>query len=127
MLLDHFLQIQAKKSGQPPKRFSRRVTKVLTDYDWPGNVRELQNMVQRLFTTTKGAVVRIKDILPFDIGQRDIKGVSLKEAVNLFEQQYIAEVLDQEGGNRTKAAERLGVHRNTIRAKINEREPNLKS
>ena len=127
LLLDHFLEIQAKKSGQPSKRFSERVTKVLTDYDWPGNVRELQNMAQRLFTTTKGAVVRIKDILPFDIGQRDIKDVSLKEAVNLFEQQYIADVLDQVGGNRTKAAERLGVHRNTISAKINEREPGLKS
>jgi len=120
LLLDHFLEIQAKKTGQPSKGFSERATKVLIDYDWPGNVRELQNMVQRLFTTTTGAVIRRKDISPFDIGQRDIKDVSLKEAVNLFEQQYIAEVLDQQGGNRNKAAERLGIHRNTLRAKINE-------
>jgi DNA-binding NtrC family response regulator len=127
LLLNHFLEILAKKSGQPSKRFSDRATKVLIDYDWPGNVRELQNIVQRLFTTTKGAVIRIKDISPFDIDQRDIKDVSLKEAVNLFEQQYIAEALDQEGGNRNKAAERLGIHRNTLRAKIDERESNLKS
>ncbi len=127
LLLDHFLEIQAKKSGQPSKRFSERATKVLIDYDWPGNVRELQNMVQRLFTTTKGAVIRIKDVSPFNIDQKDIKDVSLKEAVNLFEQQYIAEALDQEGGNRNKAAERLGIHRNTLRAKINERESSLKS
>ncbi len=127
LLLDHFLKIQAKKSGQPPKGFSERTTKVLIDYDWPGNVRELQNMVQRLFTTTKGAVIRIKDISPFDIDQRDIKDVSLKEAVNLFEQQYIAGVLDQEGGNRSKAAKRLDIHRNTLRAKIKEREASLKS
>ena len=127
LLLDHFLKIQAKKSGQPPKGFSERTTKVFIDYDWPGNVRELQNMVQRLFTTTKGAVIRIKDISPFDIDQRDIKDVSLKEAVNLFEQQYIAGVLDQEGGNRSKAAKRLDIHRNTLRAKIKEREASLKS
>ena len=127
LLLDHFLKIQANKSGQPPKRFSARVTKALTDYDWPGNVRELQNLVQRVFTTTRSAVIRIKDISPFETAQRDITDVPLKDAVALFEQQYIAEVLEQEGGNRNKAAKRLGIHRNTLRTKINEGASNLKS
>jgi DNA-binding NtrC family response regulator len=46
--------------------------------------------------------------------------MTLKEAVNAFERQYIGEVLEHVGGNRKKAAEALGIHRNTLLAKIND-------
>lgn len=120
LLLSHFLELHAKKTGKPPKRFSKKALKILMDYHWPGNVRELQNLVERLFTITKDHVIHIKDISAFDIGRRQIKDMSLKEAVNTFERRYIGEVLETVDGNRKKAAEILDIHRNTLLAKMNQ-------
>jgi transcriptional regulator with PAS, ATPase and Fis domain len=90
------------------------------EYDWPGNVRELQNLVERLFTITKNTVIQLKDISTFEFTKRQIKDMSLKEAVQAFEKQYIGEVLEVVDRNRRRAAEMLGIHRNTLLAKINE-------
>ena len=119
LLLNHFLDLHAKKTGKPPKRFSEKAIEVLKEYDWPGNVRELQNLVERLFTITKSSVIPHTDIPSLNISKREIKGVTLKEAVNEFERQYIGEVLEAVGGNRKKAAEKLGIHRNTLLGKLN--------
>jgi DNA-binding NtrC family response regulator len=90
------------------------------EYDWPGNVRELQHLVERLFTITKNTTIQLKDISTFDFTKRQIKDMLLKEAVQAFEKQYIGEVLEVVDGNRKRAAQMLGIHRNTLLAKINE-------
>lgn len=119
LLLDHFLEFNLKKTGKLKKRFSEEAMETLKEYDWPGNVRELQNLVERFFTITKGEVIQMKDISMFNnFGRRTIKDMPLKEAVNLFEKQYINEVLESVGGNRKRAAEQLGIHRNTLLAKL---------
>jgi len=120
LLLDHALELNSKKTGKPPKRFSKRAVKVFMEYDWPGNVRELENLVERLFTITEGPVIHLKDNASFNIGNKEIKGLPLKEAVGIFERKYISEVLESVDGNRTKASVRLGIHRNTLLSKINE-------
>jgi DNA-binding NtrC family response regulator len=120
LLLDHFLEFHAKNTGKPPKIFSKTAVKVLKEYDWPGNVRELQNLVERLFTITKNSAIQLKDISSIDVTKRQIEDLPLKEAVQAFERQYISEVLEVVDGNRKKAAETLGIHRNTLLAKINE-------
>jgi DNA-binding NtrC family response regulator len=117
LLVTHFLDYNAKRSAKPPKRFSRRAMKALMDYDWPGNVRELQNMVERSFTITKDPTIRLRNISSLNIAKANIKDMTLKEAVNLFEQQYIHEVLESVEGNKKKAASILGIHRNTLLAK----------
>jgi DNA-binding NtrC family response regulator len=117
LLVNHFLDSNAKRSAKPPKRFSRRAMKALMDYDWPGNVRELQNMVERSFTITKDPTIRLRNISSLNIAKANIKDMTLKEAVNLFEQQYIHEVLESVEGNKKKAASILGIHRNTLLAK----------
>jgi DNA-binding NtrC family response regulator len=124
LLVNHFLDSNAKHSAKPPKRFSKRAMKALTEYDWPGNVRELQNLVERSFTITKDPTIRLRNISSLNIGKTDIKDMTLKEAVNLFEQQYIHEVLESVEGNKKKAASILGIHRNTLLAKTNT--PSLK-
>ncbi|MEJ2726099.1 MAG: sigma-54 dependent transcriptional regulator [Deltaproteobacteria bacterium] len=124
LLVDHFLESNAKRSAKPPKRFSKKAMKALMDYDWPGNVRELQNMVERSFTITKDPIIHLRDISSFNIGKANIKDMTLKEAVNLFEQQYIHEVLESVEGNKKRAASILGIHRNTLLAKTNT--PSLK-
>ncbi len=120
LLLDHFLELNSKKIGKPPKRFSKRAVKVLMEYDWPGNVRELENLVERLFTITEGPVIHLEDHASFNIGNKEIKGLPLKEAVSIFEKKYISEVLESVDGNRTKASMKLGIHRNTLLSKTNE-------
>ncbi len=113
------LDLHAKKTGKAPKRFSEKAVEVLTEYDWPGNVRELENLVERLFTITKSPVIPHTDIPSLNISKKEIKDLPLKEAVNEFERQYIGEVLESVGGNRKKAAEKLGIHRNTLLGKLN--------
>jgi DNA-binding NtrC family response regulator len=119
LLLDHFLRKYARHSGRSPKRFSKSTLKILTDhYDWPGNVRELQNLVERLSTITKGNIIYPRSISAFNVTQKEIKDMPLKEAVDLFEKQLIAEALERSGGSRKEAARMLGIHRNTLQKKF---------
>jgi DNA-binding NtrC family response regulator len=118
LLLNHFLELYAKNMGKSPKNISNEAVKVLTEYDWPGNVREVQNIVERFTTITKGSIIDLKDIATLDMGKREKKDMTLKEAVSAFEKKLIFEILESVEGNRKKAAERLGIHRNTLIAKM---------
>ena len=59
-------------------------------------------------------MIELKDLSTRDVQRARIGHMSLKDAVEAFEQQYIKAVLDSVGGNKTKAAEILGIHRNTL-------------
>ncbi len=118
LLLNHFLELYARKTGKPLKRFSENALDALTNYDWPGNVRELENLVERLATITKNRVIQMQDITPSEIGLGRMKGMKLKDAVAFFEKQYIMETLESVDGNRSEAAEILGIHRNTLLRKL---------
>jgi len=120
LLLDHFLSLEAKNSGKTPKRFSHKAIEALMGYNWPGNVRELQNLVERLFVVTKNSVIHLKDISASNMAHRETKDMRLKEVVNMFERQHIIEVLEIVDGNRKKAADILGIHRNTLLGKMNQ-------
>ena len=118
LLIDHFLRVNAERSGKPAKSFSKEAVKTLVEYDWPGNVRELQNLVERCFTISRESVIQLQDISILSVTKPKIDGLSLKDAVDAFEQEYINEVLESVHGNRTQAASILGVHRNTLLSKL---------
>lgn len=118
LLVDHFLGRLSRKTGKPPKKMTERAVQVLMSYDWPGNVRELQNLVERMITVTAGPVIDLEDLDPAFQKRAISEGMSLKEAVAAFERQYIGQILAQCSSNRTKAAEKLGIHRNTLISKI---------
>jgi transcriptional regulator with PAS, ATPase and Fis domain len=120
LLLNHFIDLFAKKTGNPPKNISDKAIWVLQEYDWPGNVRELKNLVERLLTITTSSIIRLEDVSTLNVAQNEVKDVSLKEAVRSFEKRYISETLESVNGSRKRAAELLGVHRNTLLAKTNE-------
>lgn len=121
LLLNYFLQQQAKNTGKPGKSFSGKAMDMLTKhYNWPGNVRELQNLVERLFTVTKKNVIFPRDLSSLSIEEKSIEGLPLKQAVGLFERQYINNVLESVDGSRTKASKLLGIHRNTLLSKLSE-------
>jgi two-component system, NtrC family, response regulator AtoC len=120
LLLSHYLELNAEKTGNPLKIFSKSAVKALTKYNWPGNVRELKNLVERLFTITEGLIIDLENNAPYNFGKNKIKDMPLKDAVSVFEKKYISDVLESVNGNRTKAAKILGIHRNTLLAKTND-------
>jgi len=120
VLLDHFLELNSKKTGKSPKKFSKPALTALMKYDWPGNVRELENLVERLSTVTQGSVIQREDLSLPNSGLRQLQGMALKDAVSAFEKAYIADVLDSVNGSRKQAASILDIHRNTLLAKMNE-------
>ena len=120
LLLNHYLELNAGETGKPPKIFSEKAVKALTAYHWPGNIRELKNLVERLFTITEGPMIDLDADAPYNLGKKKIKDMPLKEAVSVFEKNYIFEVLERVDGNRTKAAKILGIHRNTLLAKTSD-------
>ncbi|MCD4715373.1 MAG: sigma-54 dependent transcriptional regulator [Desulfobacterales bacterium] len=120
LLIRHFLEVYSKKMGKSPKDFSKRALNALMRYDWPGNVREIENLIERLSTVVKKPVIQLRDIFSPTRGTEKIKNMKLKDAVNEFEKRYVSEILQSVNGNRKKAAEILGIHRNTLLGKLNE-------
>ena len=96
----------------------------LTHYDWPGNVRELENVIHRAVVLARGPVIQLQDV-PLDVAMPETARVpetagatSLREACDQFERQYVLRVLERAHWNVSRAARLLGVHRNTILAKV---------
>jgi DNA-binding NtrC family response regulator len=97
---------------------------VLTRYDWPGNVRELENVIHRAVVLARGPVLHLQDV-PLDValpeaGPRltEDTGLPLREALDHFERQYVLRVLERVAWNVSRTARLLGVHRNTVLAKL---------
>ena len=120
LLLNHFLKVHSRNRNIQPKSFSQDVINVLSHYDWPGNIRELENLVERLSTLCKDPIIHLKDVPTFTMTKTEIKDMPLKEAVKAFEKQYVGSVLESVNGSRAKASKLLGIHRNTLLAKIHE-------
>jgi DNA-binding NtrC family response regulator len=118
ILLNHFLKIHRGAGSGRPETFSKKALEKLMQYDWPGNIRELENLVLRISTVTRRRKVRVRH-LPEGLAPRSGGGaLTLKEAVQGFERKFIGDVLEQVRGSRREAAERLGIHRNTLRGKM---------
>ena len=101
-------------------RFSKDAMNALLQYDYPGNVRELENIVERGATLTASDVIG-KDDLPSVIFKKaESNGsVSLAEVAAGAEKEYIIRILATAQGNKTKAAELLGISRKTLWEKMN--------
>ncbi|MCF8063437.1 MAG: sigma-54 dependent transcriptional regulator, partial [Deltaproteobacteria bacterium] len=118
ILLNHFLKGHKKNGNGVPERFSQKALEALMNYDWPGNIRELENLVLRVCTVTHEQEIRVSD-LPDDVPPPDPSGaLTLREAVLSFERKLIVDALVRVHGCRQQAAERLGIHRNTLRDKM---------
>lgn len=107
------------------ERIDSEVEKMLCDYDWPGNVRELQNILERAMNTCYDKVLTIehfKDfILARGINNDTIcvnKNSSLEDVKNNAEKVAIINAIKSCGGNKAKAANLLGVSRETLYQKI---------
>jgi len=119
LLTRHFVNKFAQEMGKPPIRFSDDALKALKNYDWPGNVRELENVVQRLVVMTDGDVVDAPD-LPSLMRFSAPRQTGFRRTLAEVEGEHIRNVLASVDGNKTRAAEILGIDRKTLREKLKE-------
>jgi len=118
LLTQYFATKFAEELGKPKLRFSENAISVLRNYHWPGNVRELENVVQRLVVMTEGDLIEVPD-LPSLMRFSALQKTGLNRTLSEVEAEYIRNVLTSVGGNKTRAAEILGIDRKTLREKLN--------
>jgi DNA-binding NtrC family response regulator len=122
LLIGEFMNKFAKESGRPAPRLSDRALQALKDHYWPGNVRELENVIQRLVVMTDGDLIEVAD-LPSLMRFSALRETGPKRTLAEMEAEYIRTVLSSAGGNKTRAAEILGIDRKTLREKLKPKMP----
>ncbi|WP_421808412.1 sigma-54-dependent transcriptional regulator [Flagellimonas sp.] len=116
LLVEQFLQKYGLEYKDRIVRISDEALEVLKRYSWPGNIRELENVVQRAVIMCDGEITlkHLPDVLKYKI-EFPKKGF---KTLHEKEKEYIEEVLLFTQGNKTKAAEILGINRKTLREKL---------
>ncbi|HTL94375.1 MAG TPA: sigma-54 dependent transcriptional regulator [Gemmatimonadaceae bacterium] len=123
LLIDAFLHRAAQQRGTEPKRLTEAALEAMQSYAWPGNVRELENALERAVILSEGETIDIT-ALPERITERRAEPLvtSQDTAVNptldVIERAYIMWVLQSEGGNKSRAAEVLGIDPSTLYRKL---------
>jgi DNA-binding NtrC family response regulator len=116
-LTTHFLNKLAKEMDRAVPKFSDQALNSLKKYAWPGNVRELENLIQRLLVNTDGETIDIAD-LPELMRDSMLPAPLQMQSLAAMEVYHIQGVLDAVGGNKTRAAQILGIDRKTLREKL---------
>jgi len=117
LLARHFAATFAADLGKPVPRFSDKALQSLRNYDWHGNVRELENVIQRLIVMTDGDIIEVPD-LPCLMRFSALRKTGFTRTLAEVEAEYIGNVLESVDGNKTRAADILGIDRKTIRQKL---------
>ena len=122
LLAEHFLHRIADGRNEEPKRLTDAARTALYEYNWPGNVRELENALERSIILTPGEEIDA-DALPERVTERRTEPlVSTRTPPNptleAVERAYIMWVLQSESGNKSRAAEALGIDPSTLYRKL---------
>lgn len=122
VLAESFLEEIAKKRGEAQKKLSPEAATRLQEYSWPGNVRELENAIERAVILASNGTIH-PAALPDKVRERKSEPlVSERAAANpsleAIERAYIMWVLGAEGGNKSRAADVLGIDASTLHRKL---------
>ena len=113
LLVNRYLRDFGGKSVSPD------AMRLLESYQWPGNVRELRNAVEKMCVLSSSGEIGVDDV-PDEMKRDVTMTLSVSGTLGETEKAKILAVLEEVGGNRTKAAERLGISRRTIYRKLEE-------
>lgn len=122
LLAENFLTRFADQREAKPKRLAEEALETLLAYDWPGNVRELENALERAVAMGQGEVIK-PDVLPEQVVKPEPSPLVTEQLppnppLEVVERAYIEWVLRSEGGNKTRAAEVLGIDPSTLYRKL---------
>jgi DNA-binding NtrC family response regulator len=133
-LAETFTRAAAERYNLPLRQVGQSALRKLVDYDWPGNVRELKNTIDRAAIMAEGEELRSQDlpdeIIPGAAKQAAVASsdgadglavpftADFREDRREFERRYISRCLEHTQGNVTKAAEILGMHRQSLQHKL---------
>ncbi|HXH62800.1 MAG TPA: sigma-54 dependent transcriptional regulator [Gemmatimonadales bacterium] len=122
IFIDAFLKRISKEHNEPAKRLTTEAMDAIMVYDWPGNVRELENALERAVILAKGESID-RNAIPDKITEPKAEPLVAERShanptLDVVEQAYITWVLQAEGGNKTRAAEVLGIDPSTLYRKL---------
>lgn len=122
VLCQNFLEKFEKRMNKKVSGFDSSVLDILKSYYWPGNVRELENEIERMLILCESeqpiSVSMLSERLQAPQNSFTESSGLLKEQVAQLEQRLILESLKEHGGNKSRAAQALGITRQTIIAKL---------
>ena len=122
LLVKHYLDVFNKENGKDIG-ITETAMASLCAYAWPGNIRELRNCVERMVVLCRGKMIDLENV-PVDIREGVTPGIAktvLSQPscdLECNEKMLIERALNECGGNRTKAAEKLGISRRTLHRKL---------
>ena len=131
MLAHYFMQRAAESSGLPPREIAADAMAVLQACEWPGNVRQLRNVIEWLLIMSPGTSADdvTAAMLPPELGANsndmagnqwtgEIMALSLREAREIFEREYLTTQLSRFGGNISRTAQFVGMERSALHRKL---------
>lgn len=146
-LIEHFLNKYSKELGVAKRTVSEEAKELVLSYNWPGNVRELENIIKRMLVLTSDSVITNKTLLdaaPYleargkreresfdqliedelnyliETGNADHQDHIYNQVIKKVEKPLIVALLRITNGNKKKAAQMLGINRNTLSKKMEE-------
>jgi DNA-binding NtrC family response regulator len=122
LLIESFLQQLGIEAGTEPKALASEALDAVMVYEWPGNVRELENALEHATVLSRGSLIDAAS-LPERITKRRKEPLVAERSyrnptLEVIERAYIMWVLQAEGGNKTRAAEVLGIDPSTLYRKL---------
>ncbi|MCD6384546.1 sigma-54-dependent Fis family transcriptional regulator [Candidatus Sumerlaeota bacterium] len=122
LLAQYILDKANQEFNKKIKGFSPEVMRAFLNYSWPGNVRELKNVIRRAVLLTNSEYIKPCHLPPHIITSPESSGglksleqrLSLNDITRRIERELIVKALAEAGGNKTKAAELLGIHRKAL-------------
>ncbi|MFO7956771.1 MAG: sigma-54 dependent transcriptional regulator [Candidatus Brocadiia bacterium] len=120
LLAEHFLRLHCDHRQKEVSAISPEAVERLMAHDWPGNVRELSNVIERAVVLAEGGCIRPEHLL--NLGSPDYDRPAAAESptrsLDEVERRHIRRVLDHTDGNKTRAADILGIDRKTLWRKL---------
>lgn len=124
LLMAHFLQLYNEKNKRQIEGFTPRAKAAMLAYEWPGNIRELGNCVESSIVLSSNSVITFED-LPANVrnaSKEERVVIPIGTTVEQAERSLILATIANHGGNKSKAAETLGIARKTLHRKLQEYE-----
>ncbi|RLC07019.1 MAG: sigma-54-dependent Fis family transcriptional regulator [Deltaproteobacteria bacterium] len=121
LLADYFIKKYNRIDGRRVRGMTKNAARTLVSMHWPGNVRELENIVERAVLLCNGDLIDEHDLFPGEKPATISEPLApLTGSLKEMERKMIFQTLNQTNGNRTHAAEILGISVRTLRNKLNE-------